>query len=135
MIVEASSRINKPLYKIELFLLKIIPMLLAGIYLVNTILSYFFIDLPILSTIGGTSLLPLIFLYVSSYAFHFCEYHRIFLHYIAVNDLLCWLDYSYGIPLSNWDYLVMHIILAGICAFLILYLRFRNENFHKEIIT
>lgn len=126
MIVEENSRINKSLYKIELYLLKVIPMTLAGIYLINTILSYFYIDLPILSTIGGISLLPLVFLYISSYAFHFCAYHRMFLHYIVINDILCWLDYSYQLPIDNWEYLLLHIILAGVCAFIILYLKFRK---------
>ena len=81
MAVEESLR-SKTLYKIEIGLLKIIPMILAGIYLSNTILSYFLnIDLIVLSYIGGISLLPLIFLYLSSYVFRFCIYHRVFLFF------------------------------------------------------
>ena len=71
MAVGVNSR-SKTLYKLEIVLLKVIPMLLAGIYLSNTILSYVFnIDLIALSYIGGVSLLPLVFLYLSSYAFKF----------------------------------------------------------------
>ena len=38
--VEENSLRNKSLYKIELYLLKVMPMLLAAIYLINTVLSY-----------------------------------------------------------------------------------------------
>ena len=106
-------------------------MIIAGLYLTNTILSYFYIDLPILSTIGGISLLPLIFLYVSSYAFHFCEYHRVFLHYIVVNDIICWVDYSYGLPITNWELLIIQIIIAGVSLFIALYLKVKHEHSNK----
>jgi hypothetical protein len=114
---------NKTLYKLELGLLKIIPMLLAGCYLLDTILSYFYIDLPIFSILGGMSILPLIFLYISSYVFHFCEYHRMFLHYVVVNDILSWIDYSYELPIDNFAYFTLHIAVAGIFLFIILYLK------------
>ena len=68
---------NKLLYKVTVIVLKILPMLLAFITLLNSILSYFNIDLVILSYIGGVSLITILFIYVASYIFKFCEYHRI----------------------------------------------------------
>ena len=41
--------LNKTLYKIQLYLLKVIPMVMAFIYLLNTVLSYYDIDLEIFS--------------------------------------------------------------------------------------
>lgn len=79
---------SKNLYKVELYLLKIMLMVIALAYLVNTVSSYFGVDIPILASIAGMSLIPLIFMYISSYVFKFCEYHRMFLHYIAVNDII-----------------------------------------------
>ena len=75
---------NKLLYKTTVIVLKILLMLLAFITLLNSILSYFNIDLVILSYIGGVSLITILFIYITSYTFKFCEYHRIFLHYIVV---------------------------------------------------
>ena len=75
---------NKLLYKVTVIVLKILPMLLAFITLLNSILSYFNIDLVILSYIGGVSLITILFIYIDSYTFKFCEYHRMFLHYIVV---------------------------------------------------
>lgn len=82
------ERPNVELYKVELYLLKIIPILLAGIHLANTVLSYYGIDIILFSYIGSVSLILLIFLYISSYVFKFCEYHRMFLHYIVVNNAI-----------------------------------------------
>lgn len=82
MVAEARLKSKNP-YKVELYLLKIMPMVIALAYLVNTVSSYFGVDIPILASIAGMSLIPLIFMYISSYVFKFCEYHRMFLHYIA----------------------------------------------------
>lgn len=68
---------NKLLYKIELCLVKVIPMIYALLSLLNTTLSYFGIDVVILSYIGSVSFITLLLLYVTSYVFKFCEYHRI----------------------------------------------------------
>lgn len=113
----------KYLYKLELVLLKIIPMLLALCYFSNTILSLFGYRLTIFSIIAGMSVLPLLFLYLSSYVFRFCEYHRMFLHYVVVNECISWYDYQYGIPYNNREFLVLHIAIACIFLFIILYLK------------
>lgn len=46
---------NKLLYKIELHLVKVIPMIYALLSLLNTTLSYFDINTVILSYIGSVS--------------------------------------------------------------------------------
>lgn len=128
MAVEESLR-SKTLYKVEIGLLKIIPMILAGIYLSNTILSYFLdIDLIILSYIGGVSLLPLIFLYLSSYVFRFCIYHRVFLHYISINELILILDTHIGLPISDLEYFCLQMSIFGISLFLFLYLYVKSNK-------
>lgn len=126
--MEESLR-SKTLYKVEIGLLKIIPMVLAGIYLSNTILSYFLdIDLIILSYIGGVSLLPLIFLYLSSYVFRFCIYHRVFLHYITINELILILDTHIGLPISDLEYFCLQMSIFGISLFLFLYLYVKSNK-------
>lgn len=119
---------DKTLYKLELYLLKIIPMLLALIAFLNTVLSYFDIDLVIWSYIGSVSLLPLIFLYMSSYVFRFCEYHRMFLHYVVITNVLNVYDYYVGIPISDRELLVLHMIITGISLFIILYLYVKSTK-------
>ena len=110
------------LHNLEIKVIKVIPMLLALTALLNTILSYFYMEVPLLSYIGGVSILPLLFLYLSSYAFGFCSYHRMFLHYVSVNWVLNIYDYYIGIPLSDKELLMIYLIITGIFIFIILYL-------------
>ena len=120
--VKVENLKRKSLHKIELGLLKIIPMLLAFMYLSNSILYYFNIDCTIFSYIGGVSLLPLLFLYLSSYVFQFCEYHIMFLHYIVIINCINIYDYHIGIPINDLNYISLQLIITGIMLFITLYL-------------
>jgi hypothetical protein len=129
MVAEARLK-SKNLYKVELYLLKIMPMVIALAYLVNTVSSYFGVDIPILASIAGMSLIPLIFMYISSYVFKFCEYRRMFLHYIAVNDIINIYDWYIGISVTNRELFVLHMSITGISLFIILYLYVKS---HKKL--
>lgn len=127
----AEESLSKFLYKIELYLLKVIPMIMAALHLASTTLFYFGIDLEILSYIGGVSFLTLGFLYLSSYVFKFCEYHRMFLHYVVVTNIISIYDAYIGIPVSDGTLFIINTSIAGIFLFIILYLK-RHEQFLKE---
>lgn len=120
---------NKVLYKICLIMIKAIPMCIAFVYLLNTLLSYFDIDLPILSTIGGTSMLTLLLLYVLSITFKFCLYHRMFLHYILIENIITYIDYYTKSTLcTDRELFVLNSIIADICLFVILILKFKCKK-------
>lgn len=127
MDVEEKLR-SKRLYKIELLMLKLIPMILAFTALLNSILSYFGIDLYILSYIGGISIFTMVFLYLSSYVFKFCEYHRMFLHYVVITWIINIIDYCIGIPVTDLEYLCLQMIVAGVSLFIILYLYVKHNK-------
>jgi hypothetical protein len=112
---------SKTLYKLFLGFLKVIPMIMAGLFLLNTVLSYFDIDYSIISYLAGIGLIPWLFLMLASYTLKFCEYHRMFLWYILINNIVCWIDANYGLPVSDRGYLILHFILAGFFLFLVLY--------------
>jgi hypothetical protein len=97
-------------------------MVMTFICLINSILSYYDIDLPILSYLGSCSVLMLIYLYIASYVFKFCKYHRMFLHYIVVTTILNTYDYYIGIPLTDLQLLLLYLIVFGVFLFIILYL-------------
>lgn len=127
MVVEEKLK-SKFLYKIELYLIKIIPFVLAIVCFINTTLSYFCIDITFLSYLGGISILPLIFLYISSYVFKFCLYHRLPLHYITVNLVMNLIDEYIGIPLSNRHLYAVYIIITFIFLILLVYEHCRKRN-------
>ena len=124
--VSSKNNLDKSLYKIELCLIKFTPILIACIYLLNTILSYFYIDVPLLSYIGSTSLLTLMFLYTSSYVFKFCLYHRLPIHYITINWILNIIDYYIGIPLDNRELFILYMILSGLTVIAMVYMKYKK---------
>ena len=100
-------------------------MLIASIDFASSVLSCFDIALPILSYLGGVSILTIAFLYITSYVFKFCSWHRMFIHYILVSDIISYIDYVYGIPIGYKGMLVFQFILAGVTLFLVVYLKFK----------
>ena len=122
MAVEENYLKNKILYKTQLCLLKVIPMVMAFIFWINTVLSYFDIDLEVFSYIGSCSIITIVYLYISSYVLRFCEYHRMFLHYVCIIWFINIYDYYIGIPVDDISMLMIYQIITGICLFTILYL-------------
>ena len=127
MAVEENLK-SKILYKTQLCLLKVIPMVMAFIFWINTVLSYFDIDLEVFSYIGSCSIITIVYLYISSYVFRFCEYHRMFLHYVCIIWLINIYDYYIGIPVDDISMLIIYQIITGICLFTILYLYAKNHK-------
>lgn len=125
MAVEENLK-SKILYKTQLCLLKVIPMVMAFIFWINTVLSYFDIDLEVFSYIGSCSIITIVYLYISSYVFRFCEYHRMFLHYVCIIWLINIYDYYIGIPVDDISMLMIYQIITGVCLFIILYLYAKN---------
>ena len=119
MVKEESLRRSS--HKLLLVVLKFIPMVTALCYALNVLFAYMGIELPVLSHISGMSLLTWLFIWIATYVFRFCIYHRMFLYYILVNDLLNILDYYIGIPLSTTRLLMLHLVIICIFLFLILY--------------
>ena len=114
--------------KLQLKIIKILPMIIAFIYILGTVLNYYDVNTVMLNLLGGMSFLPLVFLYVASFAFRFCEYHRMFLHYIAASDCINWLDYVINIPITNLQYLIMLVVLYGITCFVALFMFIRARG-------
>lgn len=98
-------------FKNEMLILKLLPIILAILHFVNIMLQFNGILLPIISIIGGIGFIPITFLYISSYVFKFCYYHRISLHYLLISQILLILDEYIGIPIDLYTLLIIHISL------------------------
>lgn len=109
------------IYKLELICVKYVPIIIALLSLLDNILMYYDISLDILSYIAGTSILTTIPMYISSYVYKFCKYHRMFIHYIVVNKVIAMVDNYIIIPLSDFYLLLSNMIIAGIFLFFVLY--------------
>ena len=127
--MDVEESLSRVLYKAVIVAIKIIPILIATLFLIRSILSCIDVDVTWLSYLCGMSLISLLFMYLVSYAFKFCTYHRMFLHYIVVNDAINYIDYYIGIPLQYHELLRLHIIIAGIFLLLIIYY---HQKWKKE---
>lgn len=120
------KQVNKTLYRVLLLVAKVIPMLLAFLHFVNILFGYFNIDSTILTYLGGISFLPILFLYITSYALKFCAYHRMFIHYCVITNIINIYDEYIGINIDNERYVMLLLILTIIMLFITLYLKLKR---------
>lgn len=103
-------------------------MLTALCYMISTIFNYFDYNIEPLSNLGGMSLLTWMFIYLASIVFKFCSYHRMFLWYILIDDLVNIVDYYWNIPISTDNILMLHNIWIGITLFIVLILYVKDNK-------
>ncbi|QOR59851.1 hypothetical protein KNV45_gp31 [uncultured phage cr271_1] len=116
--------VNKNQMKLFVLVSKVLPMILALCHLLNCIFGYFNWNNVILGYISGISILTIVYLYFISYLIKLCEYHRMFLHYCVIIDIINIYDYYIGIPITNIQLMFLYIIISIIIMFIILYLKF-----------
>ena len=120
--IELNQELDNMLKKLLILFLKVIPMILAGLAFINTVLAYYEIKAVWIHYVGGTSILTLTFLYLASYVFKFCEYHRMFLHYVVVCNTINTIDYYYGLPVGDEQFILLHLLLMFITMVIVLIL-------------
>lgn len=126
---------NKDLYKIELFLLKLLPIIMAISFIIAQYGACFQINegltliIQIVSHYLGLVIAPLAFMYISSYLFHFCNYHRMFIHYVATMELMNVTNWYFKIPISNELYNEIQKIITIIFAIItiVMYIKKRKQ--------
>jgi predicted lysophospholipase L1 biosynthesis ABC-type transport system permease subunit len=129
MVAEVNS-LKRSNYKIFLFINKYLPYVISLLYMVNTILYLFGIDLVIFSILGGMSILPMIYFISVSFTFGYCLYHRLPLYYVILNDSINWLEYTIGIPITNTMFISISLILMLLTIIIstILYLKEKKRK-------
>ena len=68
---------------------------------------------PVLGYLSSVSVITLVFFYVSSHVFKFCEWHRIPLYYIFSNQIINLLDYYIIFGISDTLMLVLYSLIFG----------------------
>lgn len=125
---KVENGVGKTLYKLELYCIKVIPFIIALCYVGNTISSYVYRELPIFSFIGSLSILPLLFLYLSSFVFKFCIYHRLPLYYVFTSDCISYYDMYIGIPISNRNLFALNMLVLGMFILILVYIKFKQHE-------
>jgi hypothetical protein len=126
---------SKELYKLTLSTLKLLPMIMCFSYLIMFVLANTIEDLVIIPHILGTVIAPLVFLYLTSYVFKFCAFHRMFIHYYAFIELLNVTDYYIRIPISDEAITTLHdsVTIVFLVMVVITYIiKFKKDKCLKQ---
>lgn len=124
---------NKMMYKIELLSIKYTPIVVSLSILIGLLLTYNDIDITILDIFTSASIIATIPMYISSYVYKFCKYHRMFIHYIVVIHFIDTCDMIFNIPIDDYNLLITYLIITGIFIFIIayLYLKYGDRNINE----
>lgn len=89
---------------------------MAGM-LLNNVLYYFDIDRKvsyILDFIIGNSIINTFLIYICSYVFNFCVWHRLIIAANIINLIIANIDVVIGLPVSDIQLLIIYHIVAAI---------------------
>lgn len=100
---------------------KYLPVLMAIMYFLNSVLSLLDIYCSLISYSFYCGFLPLALIYVCCAVLKYCIQYKAYLGYIAINNIINWIDYEYGF---TEDILIGWIIVIGTIFGLISYLMF-----------
>ena len=125
--------------KIFLILIKFIPVIqLAGMLLNNTLYCFDIIKVASYATdfIIGNSVITTFLLFVCSYLFNFCKWHRLIITANFINIMIANYDAIFGIPITSIQLLCIYYIIAVIFIFISRYIhiiQIKNEHKTKSI--
>lgn len=128
-------QLNKDLYKVDLFLLKLLPVIMVISHIIASygaifqVVSGAAIIIQIVSHYLGLVIAPIAFMYISSHVFQFCNYHRMFIHYIAVIELMNVTNWYFRIPITNELYNGIQVTITIVFAILalVMYIKKRRQ--------
>ena len=124
--------ISKNYYKVLLYTLKVIPVCMAVCEFLHTLLSLWGIESPIISYLGGCSFITWSFIYLAALVFKFCIYHRMFLYYVLLNNILSIYEFHFGIPVNDVGLLCLYSVITAVFLFLVLYFYRRERLCYKQ---
>ena len=127
--------LNKDLYKVDLFLLKLLPVIMVISHIIASygaifkVVSGAAIIIQIVSHYLGLVIAPIVFMYISSHVFQFCNYHRMFIHYIAIIELMNVTNWYFKIPITNELYNGIQVTITIVFAILalVMYIKKRRQ--------
>jgi hypothetical protein len=118
---------SKNLYKLLLVVLKGLPMVMALGFVISNTIPRINPVLNMIVHICGLTIPQFAFMYLSSYIFRFCSYHRIFLHYILAIQAITVTDWYIGIPISNNEIRYLQYAVSVVFAIIAIYLYIKHR--------
>ena len=132
---EASLK-SKEMYKVTILLLKVLPMVMVFAYLTMLCCFYYAPKYVVVPHLLGTVFAPLAFIYITSYVFKFCEFHRIFIHYYAFISILNVSDHYLHPYFNDKVITTLHeggSLLFGITAIIMYIYKYKKDKCMKLV--
>ena len=122
---------QKQQMKVLSIIVKYLPIFIALMYFINSVLSLCDIYISAITFIASCGFAPLLLIYMCCCVLKFCSNYKAYLIYIAINNLLNWVDYEYGF---TEDVMIGWIIVIGTFFCLISYLMIQHIRSGKAIL-
>ena len=122
---------QKQQMKVLSIIVKYIPIFIALMYFINSVLSLCDIYISAITFIASCGFAPLLLIYMCCCVLKFCSNYKAYLIYIAINNLINWADYEYGF---TEDVMIGWIIVIGTFFCLISYLMIQHIHNGKAIL-
>ena len=122
---------QKQQMKVLSIIVKYLPIFIALMYFINSVLSLCDIYISAITFIASCGFAPLLLIYMCCCVLKFCSNYKAYLIYIAINNLINWVDYEYGF---TEDVMIGWIIVIGTFFCLISYLMIVHIHSGKAII-
>lgn len=119
--------------RIFLIVIKWIPFIMCLLIILNLIFDLIGIPTIIFSILGDSSLITILFILLASFLFQFCIYHRLFIYYILLYDIISWLDYILIFGFKSKIFILINLILFIIICIIALYLHIKDNEQIKII--
>ena len=119
---------QKQQMKVLSIIVKYLPIFIALMYFINSVLSLCDIYISAITFIASCGFAPLLLIYMCCCVLKFCSNYKVYLIYIAINNLINWVDYKYGF---TEDVMIGWIIVIGTFFCLISYLMIQHIHSGK----
>lgn len=122
---------QKQQMKVLSIIVKYLPIFIALMYFINSVLSLCDIYISAITFIASCGFAPLLLIYMCCCVLKFCSNYKAYLIYIAINNLINWVDYEYGF---TEDVMIGWVIVIGTFFCLISYLMIQHIHNGKAIL-
>ena len=122
---------QKQQMKVLSIIVKYLPIFIALMYFINSVLSLCDIYISAITFIASCGFAPLLLIYMCCCVLKFCSNYKAYLIYIAINNLINWVDYEYGF---TEDVMIGWIVVIGTFFCLISYLMIQHIHSGKAIL-
>ena len=122
---------QKQQMKVLSIIVKYLPIFIALMYFINSVLSLCDVYISAITFIASCGFAPLLLIYMCCCVLKFCSNYKAYLIYIAINNLINWVDYEYGF---TEDVMIGWIIVIGTFFCLISYLMIQHIRSSKAIL-